>query len=49
MSNRAIRLAKSLHAKARRAKVKSYRRAKREDFRQSILARIAEKERFAVK
>ena len=50
MDNKANRIAKTLRAKARRAKVKSFKRIpKREDFRQRLLARIANKERFDVK
>lgn len=34
--NRAERIAKTIRAKARRKKAKSYKRPKRDDFRQSI-------------
>ena len=40
MKSRATRIAKSIRAKSRRAKAKTYKRPKREDFRQAILERI---------
>jgi hypothetical protein len=43
--NRAERIAKKIRAKARRAKITSFKRIpRREDFRQNILERIARKE-----